>query len=101
MPSAAPIQIRGVDYPSMRAAAEALGVTHGAIWQALEKGRLERVGLGIHGNWNGGAHLRKPCWFRGKHYPSRAAAARAHGLTVSAVCQSVKYANGVSRQMAA
>ena len=44
-PNACPVRIRGVDYPSMSAAARALGVTHQAVSWAAEHGWLDGVGL--------------------------------------------------------
>lgn len=44
-PNACPVRIRGVDYPSMSAAARALGVTHQAVSCAVETGNLDGVGL--------------------------------------------------------
>ena len=99
--TAVPTRIRGVDYPSMGAAARALGVTRGAIWYAMEKGTLDRCGLGAIGIGAAVTGLRKPCWYRGKHYPSRSDAARAHGVSVSAVSRSVAKMHDAARQMAA
>lgn len=41
---ATPIRIRGVDYPSMRSAARALGVSNTTIMRALDRGTLETCG---------------------------------------------------------
>jgi len=63
-----PVKIRGVVYPSMRAAATAIGVTPAAISLALKENRLETVGL----------HPRAvPITIDEIRYPSIAAAARA------------------------
>lgn len=43
------VTIRGVTYPSMSAAARALGVTVQAVWDAVERGNTDGVGLGR--NW--------------------------------------------------
>lgn len=40
-----PVTIRGVRYPSMSAAARALGVGNSAIWGCAKRGTLETVGL--------------------------------------------------------
>ena len=40
-----PVTIRGVAYPSIVAAAKALGVSHQAIHQGLRKGNVDSVGL--------------------------------------------------------
>lgn len=43
---ATPVVIRGVQYPSQTSAARALGVPQSAVYQALERGTLDGVGLG-------------------------------------------------------
>lgn len=45
-----PVQIRGTTYPSMKAAALALGVTNEAVRQAKQRGTLDRVGLKRNGD---------------------------------------------------
>lgn len=40
------VRIRGVTYPSVKVAAEALGVTINAIYSALNRGNIDTVGLG-------------------------------------------------------
>lgn len=40
-----PIRIRGIDYPSINAAAKAVGVSPAALRNALDRGTLEQVGL--------------------------------------------------------
>ena len=40
-----PIRVRGVDYPSVTAAALALGVAKSAVCRSLELGTLDRLGL--------------------------------------------------------
>jgi len=40
------IAIRGVTYPSVRAGSEALGITENAIYSALNRGNMDKVGLG-------------------------------------------------------
>jgi hypothetical protein len=40
------ISIRGIIYPSICAAARALGVTRSTVYKALELGQLDGVGLG-------------------------------------------------------
>lgn len=40
-----PVRIRGVDYPSIRAAARALDIPSASICYALDRGALEHVGL--------------------------------------------------------
>jgi hypothetical protein len=64
-----PVLIRGVRYPSMGAAARALGVTRRAIVHALDEGTPDRVGTGK-------SQPRKFI-YRGVTYRSQAACARA------------------------
>lgn len=40
-----PVRIRGVDYPSIRSAARALGVGVGTVCTALDRGTVDHVGL--------------------------------------------------------
>ncbi len=70
-----PVRIRGITYPSQKAAAEALGLHPTTIANALNGGYLEEVGL------RRGGHPGKPCFYRGKAYPSRQAAATAWGVS--------------------
>ena len=70
------VTIRGVDYPSQRAAAEALGVSHQAIAKARMLGTLDRVGTGA-------GRFSEP--YLG--YPSKGAAAEALGVSKSAISQ--------------
>lgn len=93
-----PVRIRGVDYPSQAAAARALGVSASAIGMALAVGRPDSAGLG---SGAGGGHPGKPCWYRGKRYPSRTAAAKACGVSVAAVSKAVKAAAQSVWEMAA
>ena len=41
-----PVRIRGVDYPSVVAAAKALGITTGTIYNHLNKGTINNAGIG-------------------------------------------------------
>ncbi len=41
-----PVRIRGQDYPSQTAAARALGVSKSTVCLALDRGAIDRVGLG-------------------------------------------------------
>jgi len=71
-----PTRIRGITYPSMRAAADAIGVSYKTVWSAVESGRADSCGLGL------GPRAGKPHRFAGTAYPSRRqaylAAERAH-----------------------
>jgi hypothetical protein len=40
------IKVRGVTYPSVRATSQALGVTEDAVYSALHRGSMGRLGLG-------------------------------------------------------
>ena len=44
------VSIRGVTYDTVRAAAEAHGVSEGYVYQALSEGRQDTIGIGM-GNW--------------------------------------------------
>jgi hypothetical protein len=44
-----PVTIRGTTYPSISAAARAFGITPQAVWDGLERGRADFIGLGR--NW--------------------------------------------------
>lgn len=83
-----PVRIRGVIYPSQRAAALAIGVNVGTIANALDAGRIDEVGLGIR---RGGQPC-KPCVYRGRSYPSRKAAALDCGVSVAAVSKAARAA---------
>lgn len=63
------VRIRGVTYPSVKAASEALGVTVGAIYSALNRGNIDTVGLG--------KSKKEPIYLFGVSFPSMAAAALA------------------------
>lgn len=80
-----PCRIRGVLYPSMTAAARALGITLGAIWFAVENGREETVGLGARGG-----HPGVETWVGARSFPSRRAAAKAEGVTTAAMCMRLR-----------
>lgn len=73
--------IRGVTYPSRRAAAKAHNVSVPAITQAARRGALDTVGLGPRGGAPG-CPVQTP---DGQSFPSISAAARAIGAPVQAV----------------
>ena len=66
------IKVRGVNYPSVRQAAQSLKVTEAAVYSALFRGSMDLLGLGNT--------KRKPVEVEGLSFPSIAAAARALGL---------------------
>lgn len=76
---AKPVTIRGVTYPSVLAAARALGVSPAAICNARARGGLETVGLN--------PTITTPCpvAIRGVTYPSQNAAARALGVSAATI----------------
>jgi len=74
--------IRGVEYPSMAAAARALGVNRVAVWQAAERGWLDGVGTGMK---------RTPVTIDGITYPSLSDAGKALGITRQAVASRVRW----------
>ena len=67
------IKVRGVTYPSVKAAASSLGVTGDAVYSALWRGKMELLGLGNT--------KRKPVTVEGLSFRSIAEAARALGLS--------------------
>lgn len=73
-----PIRIRGVDYPSIKAAADALGLCHTTISSHLSRGTLDNAGMGrgygaSRATQNG---LSKPISLGGMDFPSRSALSR-------------------------
>lgn len=73
------VTIRGVTYPSQKAAAEASGVSVQAVSSARQRGTLDRVGLGP---LRAGCPpvFQKPITVQGHTFPSRTAAAEALGI---------------------
>jgi hypothetical protein len=71
--------IRGIEYPTLGAAAAALGVSKVAICKARKAGRLDTVGL------NPSMSEPIPVKIRGKKYPSMYAAAKALGMSPTTV----------------
>lgn len=53
-----PVSVRGVIYPSQRAAARAHGVTPATVRGALERGTIDNLGIGSNGA------TKKPVWVR-------------------------------------
>ena len=78
--------IRGIEYPSQRAAADALGVKPATISAARDAGTLDFVGLGPCDGERKARTSNRETIIAGKVYPSRTAAAQALGLSLSAVC---------------
>ena len=66
------VEVRGVLYPSISAAARSLGLTQTTVQAHLEKGTLDRAGLGT---------ARAQVFiYAGETYPSLGACARAYGV---------------------
>ena len=90
-----PITVRGVRYESTSAAARALGVSKVYLRRARRRGRLDGVGCGKGNLLDGSPRVPPaagrpgprsiPCTVKGVDYPSRAAAARALGISPRAV----------------
>lgn len=74
-----PLTIRGVEYPSLAAAAKAFGISVAAICIARRRGRLETVGLDPKKT------AATPVTIRGVTYPSQYAAAKALGLSTTTI----------------
>ena len=69
------VEVRGVIYPSTRAAARALGVSIDAVYSALARGSMDKLGLGTT--------QRKPVEIGGIPFRSMCAASRALGFSQS------------------
>lgn len=94
MPKAVPIRIRGKDYPSVVAAAKAIGVSAYAVHRALDNGTIETVGLpGFqHASRFGNTHARRyPFRAFGRSFSSRSDAARQMGVTKSTITRWLKH----------
>ena len=77
-----PTMIRGQLYPSLTAAARALGVHLSTVHQALERGTQDQIGQcrGRPGS---------PCYINGRRWPSQAAAARALGVRPATISRAL------------
>ena len=76
------ITVRGVTYPSQKAAADAFGVSRSTVGSAKQRGRLDAVGLGPLKK--GCEGIRKtPIRMDGVQWPSHAALAEHLGVTQS------------------
>lgn len=79
-----PITIRGTEYPTARAAAEALGMSKAAVYSAKRRGNLDRLGLGIRVYTTARpGRTPKPVVIGGETYASARAAAEALKISVS------------------
>lgn len=77
------LEIRGVVYPTARAAAEAHGVTHSAILAAIRNGTLHRVGTGRTGVEP------MPIRIRGEVFENAHLAAQRFGVRATAIYQAI------------
>ena len=72
-----PVTIRGVVYPSARAAGQVFGVAPNTVRGAARRGTLDNVGLGR--SW-GGCMQAIPTLYRGTLYASQREAARQNNV---------------------
>lgn len=86
-PTAMPVRINGAMYPSVKAAADAMGLSIQTIYGAIARGAENTVGTGRE-------TVCKPTTIDGVTYPSRSAAARALGLKPSAVINRIRRRRG-------
>lgn len=77
-----PTTIRGVLYPTQRAASVALGVSPKTVHKAIQRGRAEYIGLGK-------IDMGQPCTMNGQRYPSQTAAANALGVRRATISRAV------------
>ena len=71
------VEVRGVIYPSVKACAEALGVSTGSVYRALSSGKVKTLGIG-KGNVSTSHKVlvkKKPLIVAGYPFPSIAALA--------------------------
>jgi hypothetical protein len=80
-----PTLIRGVLYPSQKAAAAALGVHYTTVQKALEAGTQDRVGMSPRGR-----RIAVQVEIGGVRYPSRRAAAMALGVSKERIAKMIK-----------
>ena len=66
-------------FPSARAAARAHGVSLNAVYKALSRGNIDKLGTGKH-RFPAGAQLRRPFEIAGYTFTSKAECARITGL---------------------
>ena len=80
-----PTLIRGVLYPSQKAAAAALGVHYTTVHKALEAGTQDRVGMSPRGR-----RIAVPVEIDGVQYRSRRAAAMALRVSKKRIAKMMK-----------
>ena len=90
-----PTFIRGTHYPSQRAAARAIGVSPKTVFQSLERGTQERVGLAKPTGQLG--RPGRACHINGRDWPSITAAARALGVRRNTIFKALEAGRDVIR----
>lgn len=93
------VEIRGVIYPSAKAAARALGVSTATVYCALCRGDIDRVGLGVDYRKRAtkGGRPPKPIIVAGRRFNSQADLARAIGRSPRALRVSLQ-AGGTAKE---
>jgi hypothetical protein len=87
------IKIRGVTYPSVRAAAEAQNVQPNAIYSALNRGNVDMIGMG--------RNVKKPITLGGISFPSLGVASVALGFGRTYLGRILNYGTDVTRKKVA
>ncbi|SMO63934.1 helix-turn-helix domain-containing protein [Paracoccus laeviglucosivorans] len=91
-PNTVPVLVRGKLYPSISAAASALGISGPSISHQLQRyGCADRAGLGLFGPRVRCNHKAKPVKIHGREFPSIAAAARFMGVSPTHLYRSLKH----------
>lgn len=83
---AEPCRINGIDYPSHRAAARAIGVTPQAISMAISRGKEDRVARGIGRLGNANSPM-VPVELMGRQWRSKLALSRHLGVPYRSLCR--------------
>ena len=87
MAKSKPLAVKGVEFPSVVAAARHYGISKAAAQKALARGDcISSVKNSLHGK----ANAAKPCVIQGVTYPSQAIAAEVLGVSRAHISQSLK-----------
>lgn len=91
------VTIRGVTYPSQRAAADALGVKPQTVCSAIKRGYTDKIG---RGPMHKGCEPVKvyPVTLGGTHYPSQKAAADALGVPEGYISGYLKVLEAINKK---
>jgi hypothetical protein len=90
------VTIRGVTYPSQKAAADALGVSRSTVSSAKMRNTLDGVGLGpLQKGCDG--NYKKPIAFNDVEWPTRRALADHLGVRPSELCAYFKVRDAMMR----